>query len=231
MEILLFVIAAVSSYLICGVNPAIVLSKLIYRQDIRTLGSKNPGFTNFKRVFGSRYAWYVFLLDIVKSLLPCLLFGWMFGHFYGIRQLGVAYTCLFAMLGHAYPVWYRFRGGKAFLVWIAALYMVDWRAGLIATGVFLFFLFVVQYMSLASILAAVTGPVALAFLGYSSIWVLVLCIASSLFMIYRHKANIVRLIRRKEKKFSLFGKLKKKKQPVEPKPEEVQEKDEITTAP
>ena len=72
MKIILCFIAAISGYLIGGINPAIVLSKAIYHKDIRTLGSKNPGFTNFKRVFGPKYAWFVFLLDIFFAILSLL---------------------------------------------------------------------------------------------------------------------------------------------------------------
>ena len=71
---LLYLLAGAASYLIGGVNPAIVLSNLIYRQDIRTVGSKNPGFTNFKRVFGNKNAWFVFALDLLKSVGLCLIF-------------------------------------------------------------------------------------------------------------------------------------------------------------
>lgn len=207
---LLFAISAVCAYLISGINSAIIFSKAIYHTDIRTVGSRNPGFTNFKRVFGGKFAWFVFVIDILKCVLPCLVFGWLFGKLYGIRQLGVAFTGFFAMLGHAYPVWYGFKGGKAFLVGAGAIWLTDWRAGAVATVVFLILLFTVRYMSLSSICAAVTCPVSLAILGTDSKpFVLIFCIASSAFMIWRHKSNIARLIKGTESKFSLFGKSKK----------------------
>ena len=67
LSVTMLIIFPIAAYLLAGVNPAIVLSKLIYKKDIRTLGSKNPGFTNFKRVFGGKYAWFVFFLDLFKS--------------------------------------------------------------------------------------------------------------------------------------------------------------------
>ena len=88
--IIVFILAAIVPYLVCGLNPAIVISKLIYRQDIRELGSKNPGFTNFKRVFGGKYAWFVFLLDILKSFIVCLAAGFAFGAVGETFQLGAA---------------------------------------------------------------------------------------------------------------------------------------------
>ena len=115
-QIILLICAAVVPYLVCGINPAILLSSLMYHKDIRTLGSKNPGFTNFKRVFGGKYAWLVFTLDIGKAALVCALSGIAFSSQFGLFQLGAAYAGFFAMLGHCYPVWYGFNGGKGFLV-------------------------------------------------------------------------------------------------------------------
>ena len=127
MKVLVWILAAVVGYLVAGINPAIVFSKLIYHQDIRTLGSGNPGFTNFKRVFGNKYAWFVFALDLLKSALVCFLFGLWFNALFGWYQLGVAYTAVFSVIGHAYPIYYGFKGGKGFLVCLSVLYLLDWR--------------------------------------------------------------------------------------------------------
>lgn len=208
LKVLLYLGSALSAYLICSVNPAIILSKAIYHQDIRTLGSHNAGFTNFKRCFGGRHAWFVFFLDIAKSLVPCVVFGLLFRSLYDAWQLGVAFTGFFGMLGHAYPIWYRFQGGKAFLVYVATVFMIDWRVGLIAFGLFLLLLFTVKYMSVASLSTALSAPIALALFGYQTVWVLVFCLLCALLLVFRHKANIGRLIHGEEKKFSLFGKSK-----------------------
>lgn len=209
MKIAIFFIAAVCAYLVSGVNPAIVLSKLIYHQDIRELGSKNPGFTNFKRVFGSKYAWFVFALDILKSVALCLVFGYLFAACGLSYQLGVAFTGFFAMLGHAYPVWYHFEGGKAFLVAAAAIFFIDWRVGLIAMGVMMLLLFTVKYMSLSVIVAALTCPITLALFGADHWTVILIVSLSTLFLIYRHKENIKRLFKGTESKFSLLDRKKK----------------------
>ena len=202
-ETLLFVIAAITAFVFSGINPAIILSKLIYHRDIREEGSKNPGFTNFRRVFGNRYAWFVFALDILKSVIFCAIFGALFGKFYGHYQLGVAFTGFFAMLGHCFPIWYHLKGGKGFLVYVGMIWMVDWRVGLAATAVFLLVLFTIKYMSLASIVLAVVSPVFLLIVGADSNMVIFLCALSSVLMIFRHKANIVRLIRHEESRFTV----------------------------
>lgn len=211
MKILSFILAAILPYLIAGVNPAILLSRLIYRQDIRTQGSKNPGFTNFKRVYGWKFAWLVFLLDISKGVISCLLAGLLFRHAWGCFQLGAAYGALFAMLGHAYPVWYGFQGGKTVTVWLASIWFIDWRAGLIAVGVFLLMLFTVKIMSLSSMTNGVAFLIALAILGTRHVAVLPICAAAVLLLIWRHKANIKRLLAGTESRFHLFGHGKKEK--------------------
>ncbi len=210
MNIATLIIAAVCAYLLSGVNPAIVLSKLIYHQDIRGLGSKNPGFTNFKRVFGSKYAWFVFVLDILKSVVLCIVFGFLFQAVGLSYQFGVAYTGFFAMIGHAYPVWYRFQGGKAFLVAAAAIFFIDWRVALIATAIMLILLFTVKYMSLSVMIAALSCPITLSLFGADHWSVIVIVTMSTLLLIYRHKENIKRLREGNESKFSLSDKKKKK---------------------
>lgn len=214
LSVIMLIIFPIVAYLLAGINPAIVLSKLIYKQDIRSLGSKNPGFTNFKRVFGGKYAWFVFFLDLLKSAAACaaasvtyhLLFDasgdYKWFHF------GGAYTGFFAMLGHAYPVWYNFKGGKAFLVAASAIWFVDWRVALIAAAIMLILLFTVKYMSLSVLISGFSCPIALVIFGVQNPLTLVFCILSVLLMTYRHKANIVRLFKGTESKFSPFSKNK-----------------------
>lgn len=203
-KIILYVVGAVCAYLVGGINPAIVMSKLIYHKDIRTLGSKNPGFTNFKRVFGGKYAWLVFALDLLKSALLCVIFGPIFAKVCGSFSLGAAYVALFAMLGHAFPVWYGFMGGKCFSVGAAAVWFVDWRAALIAMAIMMILLFTLKYMSLSVIAAAVSCPVSMLAFGVRPAGVIVLSALSAALLIFRHKANIKRLIKSKENKFNLF---------------------------
>ena len=214
---LLLIVCAVVSYLVGGVNPAIVLSRLIYHKDIRTLGSGNPGFTNFKRVFGGRYAWFVFALYISNAALLCVVFSLWFRHATGYFHLGAAYTGLFAMLGHSFPVWYRFRGGKGFLVAATTIWFMDWRVAAIAGAVMMVLLFTVRYMSLSVIVAGWCCPALLALFGTEHFAVIILCVASVLLMTFRHKANIQRLLAGTESKFYLrSGKPKSAKEAEEP---------------
>ena len=203
MEILIWIITAVCSYLIAGINPAIIMSNLIYKQDIRELGSGNPGFTNFKRSFGSRYAWFVFALDLLKAALPELIAGFAFSSMFGNWQTGVAYAGIFAVLGHAFPPFYHFKGGKGVSVSIATIFLIDWRAGLIAAAVLALLLLTARYMSLSTMCALVCGCISLIFFGADTAAVILYAICV-IIVIIRHKDNILRLIHGEEKRFNLF---------------------------
>lgn len=202
MEVLVFIIAAVCAYLVSGINPAIVLSKAVYKQDIRELGSKNPGFTNFKRVFGGKCAYLVMALDLFKAALLILVFSQVFNAVNGQPQLGAAFTGFFAMLGHCYPVWYGLKGGKGFLVCFMSMWFIDWRAGIIATAILALILFTIKYMSLATICAMLICPIVMIIFGYESVFSLITATVMPLFMTYRHKENIKRLVKGTESKFS-----------------------------
>lgn len=197
-------LAAVVSYLLGGLNGSILLSNLIYHQDIRTLGSGNPGFTNYKRSFGGVSAWIVMVIDIAKTLVPVLLFRYLFGTYCSAPQFGAAFAGLFAMLGHAYPLWYGFRGGKTFVAGATAIWFVDWRIGLVAAALFLTLLFTVHIMSLASVSAALLCAVLIPFSDFESAAVPVIVALASALLIWRHKSNLIRLAHGEEKKFYLF---------------------------
>ena len=204
MKALAYIISAVFAYFVSGLNPAIIMSKAIYKKDIRTCGSGNPGFTNFKRVFGNKYAWFVFVLDILKGAVISVVAGLLFRAYVGSWALGVAYAGLFAMLGHAFPIYYGFKGGKGFLVCLSTVWFIDWRAGAIATAVLVIMLPLTKYMSLSTMSALVAGAVAVAAFG-GGLAVSIMYAVYVLFVIVRHKQNIVRLVQGTESKFS-FGK-------------------------
>ncbi len=197
-------IAAITAYLLGGLNAAIIMSKLLYGQDIRELGSGNPGFTNFKRVYGlNAAAWTVMLLDILKTALPVCIASIVFGNLFGMGQFGAAFTGLFGMLGHCFPVWYNFKGGKAFMAGFGTIWFVDWRMALIATIIFLILLFTVKYMSVSACISSVSCPIILIFLGTESWVVIAISAASALLVVARHHENFKKLANGTETKFSL----------------------------
>ncbi len=203
MKILLFIAAAVVAYLVAGWNPAITFSKAVYKKDIRTCGSGNPGFTNFRRTFGGKLAWLVMVLDLSKAAVVVIIFANLFENYFDAFQLGAAYTGVFAMLGHAFPVWYNFKGGKGFLVCLSTVWVIDWRVGLIATLIMIVLLLTTKYMSLSTVIAMLTCPIQLIFFG-APLSVILLCAACVIFMTVRHKENFKRLKAGEESKFT-FG--------------------------
>ena len=205
MKILLYILAAICGYVIAGMNPAIAISKTVYHKDIRECGSGNPGFTNFKRIFGNKWAWWVLVLDLSKAAVVVGLFAWLLSRQGVDFQLGAAYTGMFCMLGHAFPFQFKFKGGKGFLVCLSTMYVIDWRVGLIATGIMVVLLLVTKYMSLSTTLAMLLCPILLIPFG-ASVPVILMALACAIFMAVRHKENFKRLIQGKESKFSLKGK-------------------------
>ena len=205
MKIFLYILAAVCGYVIAGMNPAITLSKAIYKKDIRECGSGNPGFTNFKRTFGNKWAWWVLVLDLSKAAVVVGLFAWLLSLQDVDYQLAAAYTGMFCMLGHAYPFWFKFKGGKGFLVCLSVIYVIDWRVGLIATGIMVVLLLTTKYMSLSTTVAMLLCPILLIPFG-ASIPATLMTAACTVFMSVRHRENFKRLIQGRESKFSLKGK-------------------------
>lgn len=202
MEILLYIAAAVVAYLVAGWNPSITFSKAVYKKDIRTCGSGNPGFTNFRRTFGGALSWLVMVLDLLKAAVVVLIFAFLFDKYFDVFQFGAAYTGAFAMLGHAFPIWYQFKGGKGFLVCLSTVWVIDWRVGLIATLIMVALLLTTKYMSLSTVIAMLTCPIQLIFFG-ARLSVILLCAACVLFMAFRHKENFKRLKEGTESKFKL----------------------------
>lgn len=200
MKIFLFIMAALCGYTVAGLNPAISLSKLIYKKDIRECGSGNPGFTNFKRTFGNKWAWWVLVLDLSKAAAAVVLFAWLLSRQGVDFQLAAAYTGIFCMLGHAFPFQFKFKGGKGFLVCLSVMYVIDWRVGLIATGIMIVLLLTTKYMSLSTTVAMLTCPILLIPFG-ASLPVILMATACVIFMAIRHKENFKRLIQGQERKF------------------------------
>lgn len=200
MKLLLWCMAAIVAYAVASWNPAITLSKLIYHKDIRTCGSGNPGFTNFKRTFGNKWAWWVMLLDMSKAAVVVLLFAFLF-EFFGVDfQIGAAFTGLFALLGHAYPVWYDWKGGKGFLVTISVIAVIDWRVGLAAFSLMALLLVTSDYMSLSTVTALLLSPVMMIFVKTQPL-AIVITACMVIFVAVRHKENFKRLIAGTEKHF------------------------------
>lgn len=214
---LILLIVAILSYLIGGINPAIIMSKLLYKEDIREKGSGNPGFTNFKRVYGNKFStWLVLILDWLKTLIPVLVSGLIFYFNFNLYQFACQFAGLFVMLGHCFPIYYHFKGGKAFIAGAATLFFVDYRVGLIMICIFMLILFTIRYMSLSSTISAFLSPIGIALFNIPNfinsdtkvvtIITTILSIMAALLIILRHIPNFKKLYNHQENKFYLTKK-------------------------
>jgi glycerol-3-phosphate acyltransferase PlsY len=193
--------ATVAAYLLGSLAFAVIVSKVMGLSDPRTFGSKNPGATNVLRSGNKPAAIVTLLLDALKGLVPVLLVK-VYGRRWGLQDGTIALVGLAAFLGHLYPVFFRFQGGKGVATFIGVVFGIDWVLGL-ATGLtWLIIAFFFRYSSLASLVAAVFAPVYY-LLGDRLAWYAETPIAATLFamgllLAWRHRANIQRLLQGKE---------------------------------
>lgn len=193
----------VLGYLLGGINGAILLSKLVEKDDVRRHGSGNAGFTNFFRNYGKRTSLLVILIDAAKAAVSCLLGGWLLEK-YGLQTEGMLLGGLAATLGHDFPVFLGFRGGKGIVCGFATALVTDWRVGLILLAVFALVYFLTHYVSLASVLCALGFFVSFWLFYPGRPFVLILSGCLSALAIFLHRENIGRLVRGQERKTYFF---------------------------
>lgn len=196
-------ITAVVSYLAGGLNGSIIASMNFFKKDIRNYGSGNAGLTNFARTFGAKGLVIVVLVDVLKTAAAVLLGRWLVG-MEGYPEVGKLFAGFCAMLGHVYPVYYRFKGGKAVLSGGTLAWLIDWRVGLVCWSVFLIVVIFTKYVSLGAICCAIFLPLSLLAFGYSWLEAL-LGLFCALLLIFAHRENIKRLRNGTESKLKLGG--------------------------
>ena len=203
------VITAVIAYLLGNLNGAVLISRLVAHEDVRTKGSGNAGLTNFTRNYGAAASIFVIAIDVGKAVAACLLGGLLLKG-YSRYMDGVALGGLFVILGHDFPALLGFKGGKGILSGVTVALMLDWRIGLTVFGIFLLAYALTKYVSLGSVLSSgAFGPIyALVHWGEGWFPIVVGFILSGL-LVWMHRGNIVRLIKGEERKTNLLGKGKK----------------------
>lgn len=202
-------VATVAGYLIGSLSFAVIVSRILGLSDPRTFGSKNPGATNVLRSGSKAAAIITLLLDAAKGWLPVMLVKW-YGKPYGLDDGTMAMVGLAAFVGHLYPVFFNFAGGKGVATACGVLLGFSWILGLAAGGTWLIMAYFFRYSSLASLTAAVFAPVFYIF-GDGAAWylskaVLLSVSIMSLLLIYRHAQNIGRLIKGTESRLGKKGK-------------------------
>lgn len=188
MHILFFLFIMLISYLCGSVCSAIIVSRLFGLPDPRSEGSKNPGATNVLRLAGKKYASIVLLADILKGLIPVV-----FARLLGADLMTVSFACFFAVLGHIYPVFFGFKGGKGVATALGALLGLNLLLGILVLATWIVVARFSRYSSLASIISTAFAPFyAIVLVGY--VEALPPLFFITIFILYQHRDNISRLI-------------------------------------
>lgn len=199
-------LTVVIGYLLGSISTGVVLSKMFAKTDIRTQGSGNAGTTNMLRILGRKMALLTFLGDMLKGIIAVFIGKALVG-----GDLGGVLGVVGAVLGHYYPLYFGFKGGKGIATSFGSLLFVFPVHALLAFAVFLILVAVTHYVSVGSVAAAVTLPLLVILTHWQQnmpVCIITACIGIS--VIWRHRANIKRLLEHKENKLD-FSTLKKKK--------------------
>lgn len=204
-NLLSILIVIVAGYLLGSISTGVVLSRLFAKTDIRSQGSGNAGTTNMLRVLGRKMALLTFIGDMLKGIIAVFIGKWLIG-----GELGGLFGVVGAVLGHYYPLYFGFKGGKGIATSFGSLLFVFPVQALLAFAVFLILVAVTHYVSVGSIAAAITLPLLIVITRFQepTLWIITVCIGAS--VVWRHRANIKRLMNHTENKLD-FSTLKGKK--------------------
>lgn len=196
MTIFLLLFFVICAYLIASLSSAVIVSKLMGFPDPRTEGSRNPGATNVLRVGGKKAGIIVLLADAIKGFLPVII-----AHILGITGFGLGLVALAAVLGHVYPVFFQFKGGKGVATALGAMLGISVSLGICAIIIWLGVAVATRYASLASLVAIALSTLLSPWLTGSWQYFLPLLLITML-VTYRHRENITNLMAGKESKLN-----------------------------
>lgn len=208
MDYLYSIAAVLLAYLLGSLSFAVIVSRLMGLKDPRSYGSHNPGATNVLRSGNKKAAVATLLLDGLKGWLPVVLVKW-FGSDYGLADGTMAAVAVAAFLGHLFPIFFKFQGGKGVATAAGALLGIDWLLGLATLATWLIIAYFTRYSSVASMASAAFAPLFYLF-GDRNAWYAERSLLLAIFMIglllvIRHRENINKLVLGKESKLK-FGK-------------------------
>ncbi|MGE4548900.1 MAG: glycerol-3-phosphate 1-O-acyltransferase PlsY [Intestinibacillus sp.] len=199
MTLVNFLIIAASAYLLGSLSFAIIVCRVTLHKDIRAYGSGNAGLTNAYRTMGAGKTAFVLLGDILKGVAAISIGGMLDG------QLGKLIAGVFVIVGHVFPVYFGFRGGKGVLVGAVLLALFDWRIFAIAFALFVIIVVLTKWISLGSICATLTFPFT-TYLFYRDWPMTAIAAGLAAAVVFLHRSNIKRILSGTENKFSFHGK-------------------------
>lgn len=193
------ILLVAGGYLLGSISTAIIVCKLMGLPDPRTEGSRNPGATNVARLGGKKAAALTLIGDMLKGLIPVLI-----AHALHASPTVLAATALAAFLGHLYPVFFGFQGGKGVATALGVIYGLYWPVGLFTTGIWLAMAVMFRYSSLAALTAILLTPLGFLWLK-PDMPIIIAMVIMTVILYWRHRSNIANLLNGKEDKIS-FGK-------------------------
>ena len=207
--ILSVLIVLLAGYFLGNINGAILISRFLVHDDVRTHGSGNAGFTNYFRNYGGGKSLLVASIDFLKAEGACLLGRWLLGA-YGYGLEGSMVGALAVTLGHDFPALYGFKGGKGILCGFAIAVTVDWKVAVICFLLFWIAYLPTKLVSLGSVVSALGFAIGFAIFHYDNPIILAGGILLSALAVYMHRTNIIRLIHHEETRTDFFQKGGKK---------------------
>ncbi len=214
MEILLVVLTALQAYLLGSINFAVVFSNIFSKKDVRNFGSGNAGMTNVLRVSGPLPGILTFLCDIAKAFLACyigryIIFQYLFETYpqhsdYYVPIYGALLCGIFCMLGHVFPLYFQFKGGKAVACSVGIFLIADWRCMAVSLTVFILVILICKIVSVGSLIATIIMPINIMFfqrnIPKENVLVSVALTFVMVLIIYlKHIENIKRIFKGQEK--------------------------------
>jgi acyl phosphate:glycerol-3-phosphate acyltransferase len=189
-----YLIVALSSYLLGSIPFGFILTKIFLKKDIRDIGSGNIGATNALRTGNKLLGYMTLILDITKAILPVLYVKFNYPDYIFISSLS-------AFLGHVFPVWLKFKGGKGVATYVGILFSINFIIGLIFIIVWIITFLISKYSSLSSLMASMLVPIYLIiFENYNSIFFVIMFVL----IFYTHRENVKRLRNKEETKTKIY---------------------------
>ena len=196
MEYLFYVLEAALGYLLGSISFSVILTKQKYKVDVRNEGSGNAGATNVARVFGMKAGLLTLLFDILKMVIPMAV-GYLLSGEWGVTVAGAC-----GIIGHCFPLYFGFKGGKGVSVAATIAMFIDWRVTVISLLVFVISVATTRIVSISSCLAALSVLTTTIIFCYGEWAPITLALFTAVLVIFMHRSNLQRLARGEEKKFS-----------------------------
>ena len=195
-------------YLIGSIPFGLILTKLFDNNDLRNIGSGNIGATNVLRTGNKTLALLTLILDLSKSFIPLFIFFQLYPHpiindFFNLIIVDKIFLILvfgyFFVLGHCFPIWLKFKGGKGIATSLGVILSIDFFIGLSLLTIWILVFLIFKISSLSALISSTSFPI-LIFFKYEKVNLLYLSILLTIFVFFTHRANIIRLLKKEEKK-------------------------------